>query len=207
MREDFPMRAFRVVGQADQLPLFSSASRGLVCNYSMSIQTKNLILAPHLPRHLRALIRSEEEFEDTAGLRVAAGIRDQLLSASPEFVQRLESSKQSDPWQFGFAVIHKIDNMLIGVCGFQGPPDANGTAEIAYGIAPSYQGKGYATELAAALIQFASDDPRVKGICAHTLAEMNASTRVLKKCGFTKTGEAIDPENNLPIWRWERSTS
>jgi [ribosomal protein S5]-alanine N-acetyltransferase len=207
MREDFPMRAFRVVGQADRLPLFSSASRGLVCNYSMSIQTKNLILAPHLPRHLRALIRSEEEFEDTAGLRVAAGIRDQLLSASPEFVQRLESSKQSDPWQFGFAVIHKIDNMLIGVCGFQGPPDANGTAEIAYGIAPSYQGKGYATELAAALIQFASDDPRVKGICAHTLAEMNASTRVLKKCGFTKTGEAIDPENNLPIWRWERSTS
>jgi len=201
------MRAFRVVGQADRLPLFSSASRGLVCNYSMSIQTKNLILAPHLPRHLRALIRSEEEFEDTAGLRVAAGIRDQLLSASPEFVQRLESSKQSDPWQFGFAVIHKIDNMLIGVCGFQGPPDANGTAEIAYGIAPSYQGKGYATELAAALIQFASDDPRVKGICAHTLAEMNASTRVLKKCGFTKTGEAIDPENNLPIWRWERSTS
>ena len=173
----------------------------------MSIQTKNLILAPHLPRHLRALIRSEEEFEDTAGLRVAAGIRDQLLSASPDFMERLESSKQSDPWQCGFAVIHKIDNMLIGMCGFPGPPDANGIAEIAYGIAPSYQGKGYATEAAAAMIQFASEDPRVKGICAHTLAETNGSTRVLQKCGFIKTGDAVDPENNLPIWRWERGLS
>jgi [ribosomal protein S5]-alanine N-acetyltransferase len=173
----------------------------------MSIQTKNLILAPHLPRHLRALIRSEQEFEDTAGLRVAAGIRDQLLTASPDFIAGLESAKESDPWQFGFAVIHKIDNMLIGMCGFSGPPDANGIAEIAYGIGPSYQGKGHATEAAAAMIQFAREDPRVKGICAHTLAETNASTRVLQKCGFTKTGEAVDPENNLPIWRWERSTS
>jgi RimJ/RimL family protein N-acetyltransferase len=173
----------------------------------MSIQTKNLILAPHLPRHLRALIRSEQEFENTAGLRVAAGIRDQLLSASPDFMARLDSAKESDPWLFGFAAIHKIDNALIGMCGFPGPPDSNGIAEIAYGIAPKYQGKGYATEVAAALIQFARDDPRVKGICAHTLAERNASTRVLEKCGFTKTGETIDPENNLPIWRWERTTS
>jgi RimJ/RimL family protein N-acetyltransferase len=173
----------------------------------MSIQTKNLILAPHLPRHLRALIRGEQEFENTAGLPIAAGIRDQLLSASPDFMARLDTAKESNPWQFGFAVIHKIDNVLIGMCGFPGPPDSNGIAEIAYGIAPNYQGKGYATEVAAALIQFASDDPRVQGICAHTLAERNASTRVLEKCGFTKIGETIDPENNLPIWRWERTTS
>jgi [ribosomal protein S5]-alanine N-acetyltransferase len=198
------MRAFRIVGRACRLPLFRSPNKALALQLSMPIQTKNLILAPHLPRHLRALIRSEQEFEDTAGLRVAAGIRDQLLSASPEFIQRLETSKQSDPWQFGFAVIHKIDNMLIGMCGFPGPPDANGIVEIAYGIAPGYQGKGYATEAAAAMIQFASEDPRVKGICAHTLAETSASTRVLQKCGFTKSGDAVDPENNLPIWRWER---
>ena len=171
----------------------------------MSIQTENLILAPHLPRHLRALLRGVEEFQNTAGLRVADGIRDQLLSASAEFITRLESAKQVDPWQFGFAVIHKIDNVMIGMCGFPGPPDANGVAEIAYGIAPAYQGKGYATEAADALIDFAGSDPRVKLICAHTLAERSASTRVLEKCRFKKIGETIDPENNLPVWRWERS--
>lgn len=173
----------------------------------MSIQTKNLILAPHLPRYLRALLRSAEEFENASGLRVADGIREQLLSASPEFMARVENAKEPDPWQFGFAIIHKIDNALIGMCGFPGPPNSNGVVEIAYGIAPSYQQRGYATEAAEALSQFAAADPRVKTICAHTLTEKNASTRVLEKCGFKKTGDAVDPENNLPIWRWERAVT
>ena len=173
----------------------------------MTIQTERLILAAHLPRYLRALIGSEQEFEKTAGLRVAGGIRDQFLSASAEFMTRVESAREPDPWRFGFAVIHKRDNMLIGMCGFPGPPDANGIAEIAYGIAPGYQGKGYATEAATALIDFVKGDPRVKTVCAHTLAETNASTRVLEKCGFKKTGAAVDPEDNLAVWRWERPTT
>jgi RimJ/RimL family protein N-acetyltransferase len=173
----------------------------------MTIETANLILAPHLPRHLRALLQGSQEFENVAGLRVADGIRDQLLSASTDFLTRLEKAKAADPWDFGFAVIHKIDNMLIGMCGFPGPPDSDGVAEIAYGIAPSCQGKGYATEVANALIEFASRDPRVQRICAHTLAETNASARVLEKCGFKKVGETTDPENNLPVWRWERAVT
>ncbi len=170
----------------------------------MSIQTRNLILVPHLPRYLRALLRSTQEFQNTSGLRVADGIREQLLGASPEFMARLESAKEPDPWQFGFAIIHKIDNVLIGMCGFSGPPNSNGVAEIAYGIAPNYQGRGYATEAATAVIEFVVTDPRIKAICAHTLTEENASTRVLEKCGFKKTGDAVDPENNLPVWRWEK---
>jgi len=173
----------------------------------MTIQTRNLILAAHLPRHLRALIQGPETFEDVAGLKIADGIREQLLSASPEYMARVQNARQPDPWLFGFGVIHKNDNVLIGMGGFPGPPDANGVAEIAYGIAPAYQGKGYATEVAMALIEFANSDPRVKTICAHTLAESNASTRILGKCGFKKTGEATDPENNLPIWRWEKTRS
>lgn len=170
----------------------------------MTIQTKNLILAAHLPQHLRALLRGLDEFENTAGLRVADGIRDQLLSASPNFVARLEIAREPDPWQFGFGVIHKIDHVLMGMCGFPGPPAADGIAEIAYGIAPAYQGRGYATEVAQALSAFAANDSRVNMICAHTLAEMNASTRVLEKCGFRKIADTVDPENNLPVWRWEK---
>ena len=170
----------------------------------MTIQTKNLILAAHLPRHLRALLRGPQEFKNIAGLRVADGIRDQLVSASSDFITSVENGREADPWRFGFGVVHKIDNLLIGMAGFPGPPDSGGVAEIAYGIAPAYQGKGYATEVANALIDFASSDSRVKRIRAHTLAEVNASMRVLEKCGFKKIGETVDPENNLPIWRWER---
>jgi ribosomal-protein-alanine N-acetyltransferase len=172
--------------------------------FSMTIQTKNLILAPHLPRHLRALLHGPEEFENVAGLRVADGIHDQLLSASSDFKTSVENARETDPWRFGFGVIHKVDNVLIGLCGFPGPPDSDGVAEIAYGIAPAYQGKGYATEVANALIDFASRDKSVRLLRAHTLAETNASTRVLEKCGFEKISETVDPENNLPIWRWER---
>ncbi|HJT44931.1 MAG TPA: GNAT family N-acetyltransferase [Chthoniobacterales bacterium] len=170
----------------------------------MTAQTENLIIAPYLPRYLRALLRSKEEFENTAGLPVADGIREQMSEASADFKARVEAGKQPDPWLFGFAIIHKADNVVIGTCGFPGPPDSNGVAEIAYGIAPAYQGRGYATEAAKFLIQFAADDRRVRTICAHTLAEPNASTRVLQKCGLKKVGEAIDPENGLRVWRWER---
>jgi [ribosomal protein S5]-alanine N-acetyltransferase len=170
----------------------------------MTIETQNLIIVPHLPRHLCALLQGVEEFQNTAGLRLADGIRDQLLSASPEFFARLQKAKEPDPWQFGFAVIHKADLMLIGICGFPGPPTEDGVAEIAYGIAPAYQGHGYATEAARALIDFASKDPRVKSLSAHTLPETNASTRILEKCGFEKIGQTVDPEDGIAVWRWER---
>jgi RimJ/RimL family protein N-acetyltransferase len=170
----------------------------------VTIQTERLIIAAHLPRHLRALLRSVEEFENTAGLRVADGIRDQLLSASPEFFAQLETAKQPDPWGFGFAVIHKIDNTLMGMCGFNGPPGSDGFAEIAYGIAPAYQKRGYATEAAQALIKFATNEPGVTMVCAHTLPEINASARVLEKCGFKQVGDTVDPENGIAVWRWER---
>jgi RimJ/RimL family protein N-acetyltransferase len=32
---------------------------------------------------------------------------------------------------------------------------------------------------------------------------MNASARVLAKCGFRRVGEVIDPEDGL-VWRWEK---
>lgn len=170
----------------------------------MTIQTERLILAPHLPRHLRALLQGPAEFENVAGLRVADGICEQMLEASEDFKARVQAAKAGDPWLFGFAVIHRIENVLIGTGGFPGPP-SDGVAEIAYGIAPNYQGKGYATEVASALIDFASRDSRVRTLRAHTLAESNASTRVLEKCGFKRVGDSIDPENNLTVWRWERA--
>jgi RimJ/RimL family protein N-acetyltransferase len=75
--------------------------------------------------------------------------------------------------------------------------------EIAYGIAPEHQGKGYATEAAAALTDYAFRQREVRAVRAHTLPENNASTRVLTKCGFRRVGEVIEPEDGL-VWRWEK---
>ena len=170
---------------------------------TVNVETKNLMLVPHQPKDLLALLRGATEYEKASGMRVADGVRDFLLSASPDFVAQLEAATAPDPWKLGFAVVHKIDNVVIGMCGFPGPPDSDGAVEIAYSVAPIYQGKGYATEAARALIDYAIDDRRVRTIRAHTLAEVNASTRILEKCGFKKVGEMLDSENNL-VWRWER---
>jgi len=172
---------------------------------------------------------SSDEYEKLSGMRIVEGVREFLLSASPNFFAQLQTATAPDPWKIGFAIVQKIDNgaggrratstgeparvdgpesesknLVIGTCGFASPPDPDGVAEIGYGIAPSYQGKGYASEAAAALVDFASRDARVKTVRAHTLAQTNASTRVLEKCGFQKISDAVDSENNASVWVWEK---
>jgi [ribosomal protein S5]-alanine N-acetyltransferase len=165
---------------------------------------ENLTLVAHIPRQLLALIESTAAYEKSSGLRVADGVREFLLAASPDFLSALQEATAPDPWRFGFAIVHRIGTVVIGLCGFAGPPDSDGLVEIAYSISPDYQGRGFATEVARALVDFASSSGRVRTVCAYTLPEMNASTRVLEKCGFRKTGEIFDSENHL-VWRWEKT--
>jgi RimJ/RimL family protein N-acetyltransferase len=121
---------------------------------------------------------------------------------SPAWVAQMRASSAADPWTHGFAVGHRASGARIGSCGYKGPPSPEGVVEIAYGIDPAYQGRGYATEAARALVAFALDSGRVRLVCAHTRPEKNASTRVLTKCGFEWMGERVDPEDGL-VWRWE----
>ena len=100
-------------------------------------------------------------------------------------------------------MVQSSSGKTVGRCGFKGPPGNDGVVEIAYGVQTEYQGMGFATEAAEALTRFAFNNPQVRKVIAHTLPQVNASGRVLTKCGFTKTGDVIDPEDGL-VWRWER---
>ena len=171
------------------------------------IETARLRLRPHSPADLLALIDGVAQFEERIGMRAANGLRDFLVSSdvSPAWTERLRESvaAPADPWVHGFGVVHRESGTMVGTTGFRGPPDDDGVVEIGYGIAPAYEGRGYATEAAAALVGFAFHHDAVRLVRAHTLPEANASTRVLGKCGFTFTGSVEDPEDGL-VWRWER---
>ena len=169
------------------------------------METKNLKLVPHAPEHLLALISGAGEYEKSFGHGPAQGLRDFFVSAdvSPDFLAGLRSATSADPWTHGFALVHLASGLVVGCGGFKGPPGADGTVEIAYGVVPDYQGKGYATEAAQALVDYGFSDSRVRVVIAHTLPESNASGRVLTKCGFKHIGEVIDPEDGL-VWRWEK---
>ena len=170
----------------------------------MSIDSARLRFIPVSPNHLLVLIEEPDKFFQCCGSRAASGLREFYASGeiSPSFFERLRNAQAADPWQFGFFVIDRESDLVVGVAGFKGPPDDEGMVEIAYAIVPSFQGKGFATEAAGELVAFAHRDDRVLCIRAHTLPESNASTRVLQKNGFVKTAEVEDPEDGL-VWRWE----
>ena len=170
------------------------------------IEAEHLLLRPYAPEDILALIEQPGIFEQLTGFPASPRLRDFMISpdVSPAWTASLRTLKGPDPWTIGFAVIDKGTRSVIGGASFKGPPDATGLVEIAYGIVPSFEGRGYATEAARALVDFAQNDDRVRQIIAHTMPEANASTRVLKKCGFTFAGEVIDPEDGR-VWRWEHA--
>lgn len=172
----------------------------------MTVETARLRLQPYTPAQLLALIDGVAPFEALTGLRAADGLRDLFVSGdvAPAFLALLRALQAADPWVLGFAVVHREEGAVIGNAAFKGHPDGNGMVEIAYGIVPGHQGRGYATEAAAALVGFAFRHDPVRRVWAHTLPAANASARVLAKCGFTKLGEVVDPEDGL-VWRWERA--
>jgi len=171
-----------------------------------AIETDRLRLLPHTGEQLLALIERPDLYERLSGFPAAAGLREFFVSGevSQAFIDSLRSIDGADPWRLGFAVLDPKVRSIVGSAGFKGPVDADGVVEIAYGIAPGFQGRGYATEAARALIEFAREQSSARTIRAHTLPEANASTRVLGRCGFEFRGEVMDPEDGR-VWRWERS--
>jgi [ribosomal protein S5]-alanine N-acetyltransferase len=103
----------------------------------------------------------------------------------------------SPPWVSYVAV---ADGRAVGGGAFVGPPREN-RVEIAYFTHEELQGLGYATRTATELVAIArSANPGIL-ICAFTLRESNASTRILQRLGLKLFGEARDPDAG-DVWEW-----
>jgi RimJ/RimL family protein N-acetyltransferase len=88
-------------------------------------------------------------------------------------------------------VVERATGLVVGGIGFHGPPDG-GAVEIGYGIVPSRQGRGYATEAVRLMVAMAWARPAVTAVTASTDLGNVASQRVLEKAGFRRlpaTGE------------------
>jgi [ribosomal protein S5]-alanine N-acetyltransferase len=109
------------------------------------------------------------------------------------------------PWGSYFTVADGT-NQVIGTCAFKSAPNGEGLVEIAYYTFPGFEGRGYATAMAAALLEIAGQEKDVPNVIAHTLPERNASARLLERLGFRFAGDVIDPEDG-PVWRWEMPAS
>jgi len=94
-----------------------------------------------------------------------------------------------DKWDwYAMWMIELKDGTHIGDLCFKGLI-ADGSSEIGYGIEDEYQGKGYATEAVAALVNWALYHPGVTCVTAEAEESNLASIRVLEKAGFLPTGK------------------
>lgn len=116
-------------------------------------------------------------------------------------LEQLQDKADDSVW-WSWLPVFIQENMLIGNCGYAGPPK-NGVVEIGYEVTEHYRGMGFATEIVTALIENAFNNVFIHCVIAHTLAEENASVKVLRKCGFVFSATIDDSKDGL-LWKWER---
>jgi ribosomal-protein-alanine N-acetyltransferase len=155
-------------------------------------------MATILTEHLELMIQSPDDVRASIDAMSPAD----RAEISSEWLARVNASTEADPWLHGFTMVDRASGDVVGRCGYKGPAGQDSIVEIAYGVESAYRQRGYATEAARALLDFAFRSG-VALVRAHTLPAESASTRVLTKCGFERVGEVVDPEDGL-VWRWER---
>ena len=101
------------------------------------------------------------------------------------------------PWT---AYLAAQDGEAVGGGAFVGAP-RDGAVEIAYFTLPHRQGQGLATRTASALIGIARSNEKAMAVQAKTLPRPDASTRILERLGFDRTGLAHDHEIG-EAWLW-----
>lgn len=107
----------------------------------------------------------------------------------------LEENTDAGNWTFYFIILPARDGQqrtAIGGIGFKGKPAADGTVEIGYSMLPEFQGAGYATEAAGALVRRAFSQPQVERVIAETYPELRPSIRVLEKNKFRFIGDGSE---------------
>lgn len=147
-----------------------------------------LAMDPHVRRYLldgQVVKRAWADAAIAASERLftTRGVGLWLLRARP---------RDQDP-PFGFAGFHVFEEI--------GPEP-----QLVYALVRSATRRGYATEAGEALLRFASDPdgPDMGEIPAAVDAPNRASSRVLEKLGFERTGEVPGAFGPTYTYRWQR---
>lgn len=109
--------------------------------------------------------------------------------------------------QLGFSnycVIRKVDHAKLGACGLY---NREGLDEIDLGFAflPKYEGKGYASEAATALVDAANNVFNLQSLQAITTKDNVGSQKLLQKLGFSYIRNIQIPRDpaDLMLYRME----
>lgn len=109
------------------------------------------------------------------------------------------------PWWI-WSVARSDDRRVIGASGFGGPPDSHGRLMLGYAVYPEWERRGYATEAARGLVDWALSRPGVEIVRATMVPENTASMRVARKAGLRRRGRSIHrDEGEVLVYEISRS--
>jgi [ribosomal protein S5]-alanine N-acetyltransferase len=95
-------------------------------------------------------------------------------------------------------MVERETGSVVGDVGFIGPPDSSGLVEVGYSVIPGCRRRGYATEAARAIVEWALTERTVEIVVAGCAEDNAASIRTLERVGFRRTGHA----NGEIRWRY-----
>jgi RimJ/RimL family protein N-acetyltransferase len=174
------------------------------------IVTERLVLVPATPELTQSALTGSSALAAALGAEVPATWPPEYLDGpSLEYtLERLAEAPGNAGWWLHFFLLEDggRSRTLIGSGGYKGPPSADGTVEVGYGIVSDHRRRGYASEATRGLLANAFANPAVKRAIAETLPELAASIGVLTKCGFRLIGEGSEPgvirfELTRAVWR------
>lgn len=102
------------------------------------------------------------------------------------------------PWSLR-AIVLRAQRRMIGFVNFHGAPGVNDVSapdalELGWSVFADDRGKGYATETALGLMDWATRVHGIRRFISATTPDNAPSLRVHEKLGFTRTGEIVDGE-------------
>jgi RimJ/RimL family protein N-acetyltransferase len=163
----------------------------------MRVETDRLVLVAATTELLRADLDGPAALAGALGVAVPA-------SWPPDYYERDDVERAlafvhgAPGWSTWYLIERAAaGGRLVGVCGFGGPPSADGTVVLGYSIVSDARRRGYATEATRALVRHAFDDQRVERVVAETFPALVGSIGVLEKSGFHRTAEPVTPAGTI----------
>ena len=141
----------------------------------MLLETERLLLRPYKRADLAAYhaLRSAPEV-----LRYSSAVPHGTLAQSRRDLRKTKFH----------ALLEKDSGLYIGEAGILSTTPRANRCVIGYNLLPAFWGKGYATEIAMALVNYAFDNLKLERVEAMAQSENLASRRVLEKSGFALEG-------------------
>jgi [ribosomal protein S5]-alanine N-acetyltransferase len=115
------------------------------------------------------------------------------------FLQENLEFYQQHPGLGRFAIFTKEEQQFIGSFSLL-PLESTNNYHLGYALLTPFQGKGFATELVRASLEYVFSTIRQEKIMAITLPANNPSQKILLNCGFVQTGKMSQEEQEVLVF-------